>query len=341
MRGSLLKLALLGAFVVAMVVFAPAATAAPLEERGATEAAARAQCGGPCPIVVFGKGNIPGTVEFRYHDGRPGDSCAVAPGGEACAIFVDEFSTGGVLRPTSPGSRGIECFGVTAPTCQIRAGEQGSVCAAFTQSPGDPIPPSACPPPYVQAYKKGDGKGTITGTAPGRTPRTCDPTCPAGIWSNFQAGDVVTLTATPAQGSTFLRWEQCPTASGPNCTFTLTNTIPVCAVFVVSGPPTDPACPQTTPSRPPQVNRPPNTRITAGPLSTRATRSRRASFRFRSTETGSRFVCRLDSRAWLPCRSPKTYRNLKAGRHTFRVKAIDRTGKMDPTAAVRRWRIRA
>jgi hypothetical protein len=339
-RGSFLRLTLLSSVFVAALAFAPAALAAPMGERTDGAAPARAECAGPCPIVVFGKGNIQGTVEFRYHDGRPGDACTVVPGGEGCAIFVDEFSTGGVLRPTSPGSRGIECFGVTMPTCQIRAGEQGSVCAAFTAGPSDPIPPSACPPPYVQAYKKGDGKGVITGSAPGRAPRTCDAACPAGIWSNFLAGDVVTLTATATQG-TFLGWQQCPAPSGATCTFTLQTTFPICAVFAVSGPPTDPACPQTTPSQPPQINRPPNTRITAGPSPTRATRSRRATFRFRSTEARSRFLCRLDSRQWFPCRSPKTYRNLRLGRHTFRVKAIDRTGKLDPTAAIRRWRIRA
>ena len=83
---------------------------------------------------------------------------------------------------------------------------------------------------------------------------------------------------------------------------------------------------------------PPNTRITAGPAGTTA--SRGATFRFTSTEAASAFECRLDRGRWAPCRSPKTYRTLAKGSHTFRVRARDPAGNVDRTPGVRSWRVR-
>ena len=58
------------------------------------------------------------------------------------------------------------------------------------------------------------------------------------------------------------------------------------------------------------------------------------SFGYRSSEAGSSFECRIDSRSWRPCdASGKRYR-LSRRRHKFRVAAIDRSGNPDPTAAV-------
>jgi subtilisin-like proprotein convertase family protein len=88
---------------------------------------------------------------------------------------------------------------------------------------------------------------------------------------------------------------------------------------------------------PPPDVRPPNTTITAGPSG--RTKRKTATFRFRSSEARSRFRCRLDNRRWASCTSPRTYRALRPGRHTFRVAARDRAGNLDPTPAVRRWRI--
>lgn len=84
--------------------------------------------------------------------------------------------------------------------------------------------------------------------------------------------------------------------------------------------------------------RKPNTAITAGPPA--ATASRRAVFRFRSSEPGSRFRCRLDARAWAACASPRTYTALASGRHVLRVRAIDAAGNVDASPATRRWRVR-
>jgi hypothetical protein len=62
-------------------------------------------------------------------------------------------------------------------------------------------------------------------------------------------------------------------------------------------------------------------------------------FAFVSSETPSTFRCRLDGRPLTVCNPPKTYRNLKSGRHKFEVFAIDAAGNADPTPAKTRFRI--
>jgi hypothetical protein len=63
-----------------------------------------------------------------------------------------------------------------------------------------------------------------------------------------------------------------------------------------------------------------------------------AKFWFASSEP-STFLCRLDKRPFKPCKSPRAYRGLKAGRHTFKVKAVDAAGNVDPTPAISRIRL--
>lgn len=88
---------------------------------------------------------------------------------------------------------------------------------------------------------------------------------------------------------------------------------------------------------PPPDATPPSTKIKSGPKGT--THSRKATFRFTSTEPGSTFQCKLDGKKWSSCKSPKTYKGLKEGKHTVKVKAIDAAGNVDPTPAKRSWRV--
>jgi hypothetical protein len=67
---------------------------------------------------------------------------------------------------------------------------------------------------------------------------------------------------------------------------------------------------------------------------------RRATFQFASAEAGSTFTCKLDSQRFKACTSPKSYGNLKPGKHEFRVKARDRAGNVDATPAVKRFKIK-
>ena len=126
------------------------------------------------------------------------------------------------------------------------------------------------------------------------------------------------------------------TVDEPNETFTLRLSSPSNATLAdadgvgtitdddLPPPPPDLVAPQTTISKAPPAS----------------TRSKSASFSFRSSETGSRFQCKLDRGAWKSCKSPATYRNVKKGRHTFLVRAIDAAGNVDATPAKKTWRRR-
>lgn len=86
---------------------------------------------------------------------------------------------------------------------------------------------------------------------------------------------------------------------------------------------------------------PPNTDKVHGPkqrLSLRKARRRGVRFRFASSEPRSTFECRLDKRDYKRCESPKRLRKVGRGRHTFRVRAIDAAGAVEPKPA--RWRFR-
>lgn len=103
-------------------------------------------------------------------------------------------------------------------------------------------------------------------------------------------------------------------------------------------PPAPPAIPGGPEPRIADTTRP-TARILAGPG--KALAKGKAKFRFRSSEPGSRFVCKLDRRKAARCRSPKSYSGLKPGRHAFRVWAIDGEGNKSRKPAQRRFRVPA
>ena len=82
----------------------------------------------------------------------------------------------------------------------------------------------------------------------------------------------------------------------------------------------------------------PNTMITAGPAGTSTLR--RATFRFGATSQHATFQCDLDGRAWHGCTSPATYSSLSRTGHRFSVRAVGSKHEIDPTPAVRTWRVR-
>jgi Ca2+-binding RTX toxin-like protein len=90
----------------------------------------------------------------------------------------------------------------------------------------------------------------------------------------------------------------------------------------------------------PPDRRAPRTRLTAHPakrLTTTRVR-RRVVFGFKSDERGSHFRCKLDRKPYRPCVSPRVY-NVKLGKHTVRIFAIDAAGNADPTPALFRFRV--
>jgi hypothetical protein len=64
-----------------------------------------------------------------------------------------------------------------------------------------------------------------------------------------------------------------------------------------------------------------------------------AVFRLKSTETGSSFTCKLDSRPPSKCGLVVRYRALKPGRHVFEARATDAVGNVDPKPLIIHFRI--
>jgi hypothetical protein len=62
-------------------------------------------------------------------------------------------------------------------------------------------------------------------------------------------------------------------------------------------------------------------------------RDRTPTFRFAADEAGSTFQCKLDAKPFRACRSPFTSARLSLGRHTFRARARDDSGRLDPSPA--------
>jgi hypothetical protein len=82
---------------------------------------------------------------------------------------------------------------------------------------------------------------------------------------------------------------------------------------------------------------PPETAIVVAPPAETADRG--AAFEFSSSEPLGSFSCALDDGAFTDCASPTTFAALEVGSHTFRVRARDRAGNVDPAPAEHRWTI--
>jgi hypothetical protein len=60
-------------------------------------------------------------------------------------------------------------------------------------------------------------------------------------------------------------------------------------------------------------------------------------FSFSSSEAGSTFQCSFRSAAFVPCTSPYPVDVPGSGSHTFKVRAVDGAGNVDPTPATHTW----
>jgi CSLREA domain-containing protein len=101
--------------------------------------------------------------------------------------------------------------------------------------------------------------------------------------------------------------------------------------------PGSPSC--SMPPPPPVSPSAPQTKILKGPKAKSAKTT--AKLKFSSSVAGSTFQCKLDKKPFKVCRSPKTYKNLRPGKHVFQVRAVGPTGLVDKTPAKRKFTIAA
>ncbi|MDX6633291.1 MAG: hypothetical protein QOG26_1296, partial [Solirubrobacterales bacterium] len=81
---------------------------------------------------------------------------------------------------------------------------------------------------------------------------------------------------------------------------------------------------------------PPETVITKAPAA--QTTSRSAQFKFKSSESGSTFQCKLDGAKFSSCGSPYK-RSVKPGNHKLAIRAIDAAGNVEADPATHKWKV--
>jgi Tol biopolymer transport system component len=82
----------------------------------------------------------------------------------------------------------------------------------------------------------------------------------------------------------------------------------------------------------------PNTKITSRPG--QVIHTAKAKFKFKAVPpAGASFKCKLDSKPYRGCTSPKTYRNLDNGKHRFKVRASG-PGGTDPSPATAGFKVK-
>jgi hypothetical protein len=131
--------------------------------------------------------------------------------------------------------------------------------------------------------------------------------------------------------------DNCPNAADPDQSDVDSDGIGD-ACDPVDNRPTTPDPPdEDPPVSPPATDPSPETTIVHVPKNPRPSHSR---FGFRSSVSGSTFMCAVDRATPKPCTSRADMRHLKRGRHVFSVVATSPTGKTDSTPATAKFRVR-
>jgi hypothetical protein len=185
-------------------------------------------CGGsgPCTVTITGNLNIVArfaVFTLRVTKAGNGRGTVVSsPAGIDCGRDCLENYTGGttvtLTATPDPGhafvgwqGAGGACGG-TGP-CIVTVTANRNIVARFSRAL------------TLRVQRAGPGQGSVVSTPAGIT-------CGADCTEAYAAGTTVTLTATPAAGSTFAGWMGACSGTGP-CTLTLTGNTVVGARFVV------------------------------------------------------------------------------------------------------------
>src|SRR5438552_3286061 len=141
-----------------------------------------------------------------------------------CGAASASYDSGTVVTLTAAPASGSTfgswsgCDTVSGSSCTVTMNASRSVTATFNTQ-GLPI----------SVMKAGTGSGAVTSS---ETPPKidCEATCTATS-ASYDSGTTVTLTATPASGSTFASWSGCDRVSGSTCTVTMNAARSVTATF--------------------------------------------------------------------------------------------------------------
>ena len=302
--------------------------------------------------VGGGKGGKPGTAgsvgaagaagtggSFGSFPGASGNNGAGGAGGHTGAAGAPEGGGGGGGGVFGGGGGGAGASGQNALNQPTNGGGGGGAGGSSLAPSGGNVQtaaPGAVPeivltwtapggsdpttPHTLTVIKSGSGSGTVSSSPAGID---CGATCAA----TFAGATSVTLTPTPASGSTFAGWSGGGCSGTASCQVTMGSDQTVAAAFTANAPGT-----------------PPNTKISKAKVNQA---SDSAKFTF-TAEDGSKakatsgFQCALVKKKhakpkFKDCKSPKKYRHLKPRKYIFQVRAFDPAGK-DATPAKKRFR---
>jgi hypothetical protein len=173
-----------------------------------------------CTVTMAAAKTVTATFsKFTLTVTRSGNgTVASAPSGIACpSICSASFAAGqSVTLTATPGAANLGvvftgCATVQGNTCTVTMSQARAVTATFAS--------------FTLTIKKaGAGSGTITSDT---GPISCTPTCSAP----YPAGTTVTLTATPAAGSSLTSFAGCTPGANNTCTVVMTSVKTVTATF--------------------------------------------------------------------------------------------------------------
>jgi hypothetical protein len=86
-----------------------------------------------------------------------------------------------------------------------------------------------------------------------------------------------------------------------------------------------------------RIQKAPQTKIKKGPKG--KTDDTDAVFKLKSSESGSKFKCKLDGKRVRPCKGKTELDGLDPGKHVFKARAKDSDGLTDATPAKRKWTV--
>ncbi len=182
---------------------------------------------GTCQVTMSGDQSVTATFTLITHTltisktGSGSGSVASSPAGINCgATCVASFNEGAVVTLTATPAAGSAFTGWSGGgcsgtgTCQVTMSADRSVTATFTVTH------------TLTVTKSGTGSGSVSSSPAGID---CGATCS----TSFNEGTVVTLTATPAAGSTFTGWSGAGCSGTGTCTVTMSGDQSVTATFTV------------------------------------------------------------------------------------------------------------
>ncbi|MBS1844716.1 MAG: hypothetical protein JST53_09895 [Actinobacteria bacterium] len=299
-------------------------------------------------IAAFGSGDVFDHLELAGHGSatlalRPGiqftltDSLLTSDG-ETAALFVQGVESGSpqlrndTLIATGPESVGIALF-VTNPAATVTIDATNVIAAGTHLDAEAGATPGGTAAIVFDHSNLDTSKGTVTATASQAAPP---------LFVNAAGGDYREAASSPTVDAGI--------DDPANGATDLAGNARALSAFLTCGSPPPPAITdigayESVPAQPSCPNPPQPTPAVPTPLQTKISRAKikgtRAVFRFTgSGGSGSavEFSYKLDRRRWRACRSPKIYKHLKPGSHTFRVRSVS-GGAVDTTPAKRHFLI--